>query len=308
MLEELSNRVSGYGKVWNYDDRPVREMFASAQRIEIEEKVDGSQFSFGMLGGQLRMRSKGQEVFAGNNCMFDLASETASGLFEMDMLKEGVVYRGEYIKKPKHNTLCYGGVPEGHIVLYEVEQDGESLWHEQVMAEGDRLGLPVSPLIYSGPLLPRDDIESLLDRDSFLGGCKIEGVVIKARNMRHLQDGKMLKAKVVAGWFKERHGKAWKFKNPGAGDIVEQIGASLETDARFAKTVQHLDERGELEWGVRDIGNLMKELGTDLYAEHSDTIKDELFKHFWPKIQRRANRGFVEWYKGQLRDKAEVTK
>lgn len=300
MIEELANRISGYGKVWNYDDRPVREMFSDAEYVEIEEKVDGSQFSFGMIDGQIRMRSKGQELYPEDTGMFAKAIERVMGLFDMGMLPEGVVYRCEYLSKAKHNTLRYDRVPSNYLVLYEIERDGDHAPTEQLASEAQRLGLDTTPLIYSGRLPSREQIEEMLDRESFLGGCKIEGVVIKARSMRHLQDGKMLKAKVVAGWFKERHGKEWKAKNPSAGDIAEEIGASLNTDARFAKAVQHVRDRGELEGGVRDIGKLMKDLGTDLHEEHADEIKEQLFKHFWPKIQRRANRGFPEWYKQQL--------
>lgn len=299
--------VSSYGKVWSYDDRAVREMFPPDTIVDIEEKVDGSQFSVSVDGdGQLHMRSKGAELFPESNKQFASAIESAEAFAHL--LIEGYTYRFEHLRKPKHNTLLYGRVPRRNLVLYDVE-DRMGSPRERGLVDAAAIDLEVdtAPLIYSGPLPSRDEIETMLDRDSFLGGCKVEGVVIKARNLRHLQDGKPLKAKVVADWFKEKNAKDWKVRNPGAGDVAIEIGAQFDNPARFAKAVQRLRDCGQAKGGFQDIGPLLRDLGVDLREERGDEIKEALLKHFWPKIQRRAARGFVEWYMAELRAEAEVT-
>lgn len=296
--------IESYGKVWGFDDPVIRDMFKSADMVEIEEKVDGSQFSAQVRDGVLLMRSRGAEVYHGNK-QFGKAIETLEGLLARNLLVEGWVYRFEYLSQPKHNTLCYNRVPKGYLVLLEVEADGGFLRTDHLRTLAETLGVESAPLLYHGRMPPRDEMDHLMDQESFLGGPKMEGVVIKARDLRHLQDGKVLKAKVVSADFKERHVKAWKETNPTPTDIVQRIGTELNTDARFEKAVQHLRDAGELEMQPRDIGKLMKELQSDLAEEQAESVKQELFDYFWPKIMRIANSGFPQWYKDYLRRLAD---
>jgi hypothetical protein len=295
--------VGSYGKVFAISDQAVFSQFSGP--VEVEEKIDGSQFSVMVThGGQRLYRSKGCEVFPGHAGMFDLAVESLSDL----PFLPGHTYRFEYLRKPKHNTLCYGRVPSRHCILFEIEADGYNILpHAEVAAEAGRLGLECVPLLYQGPMPSFEFLDSLLDTESVLGREKIEGVVIKARTLRHLQDGKVLKAKLVSDRFKERHSKDWKKANPGAKDIKAEIADCLRTDARFQKAVQLLRDSGELTGSVRDIGPLMRVLGQDLHAEQAEWVKEQLFKWAWPEIQRRANHGFPEWYKARLLEEAALT-
>jgi len=79
---------------------------------------------------------------------------------------------------------------------------------------------------------------------------------------------------------------------------------SFRTEARWRKAVQHLQEKGELEGGPRDIGKLMKEINTDIEQEEIEEIKNFFCKHFLKQIKRTAGAGFPEWYKDQLLKKA----
>ena len=36
------------------------------------------------------------------------------------LLTPNWIYRGEYLSKPKHNTLCYDRVPEKNIIIYDI--------------------------------------------------------------------------------------------------------------------------------------------------------------------------------------------
>jgi hypothetical protein len=136
---------------------------------------------------------------------------------------------------------------------------------------------------------------------SFLGGNKVEGVVLK-NYARFGVDKKFLVAKVVSEEFKEIHRHEWKSANPGRTDIVEMLIAGLKTPARWNKAIQHLKERGLLSDAPQDIGLLLNEIKLDTLNECELDIKDELFKHFWPRIARGIIAGFPEYYKGKLDD------
>src|SRR6202008_4606061 len=89
-----------------------------------------------------------------------------------DRLMPGAVYRGEFLAKPKHNTLAYGRCPEGHIVLFDVEYGpGDHAGaHDRLWIEANAIGLEAVPVIFNGHVESADRIRGFLDRMSFLGG------------------------------------------------------------------------------------------------------------------------------------------
>ncbi len=185
--------------------------------VVVEEKVDGSQLSFG-AGPQ--MRSKGKDQTDAPDSLF----EQAWNAIRVMPLTDGWVYRGEYLAKPKHNVLAYDRVPLQGIVLFDVEtSSGTFLEPEAKHAEAVRLGLECAPLLYHGQLdqfaLP-PRIADWLKQRSFLGGQLIEGVVIKQYN-RWGVDGKVLIGKCVSDEFKEVHKDTWP-KNPN-GDFIDDL-------------------------------------------------------------------------------------
>ena len=107
-----------YPSIFNLGHKALRELFE--RPVNVEEKVDGSQFSFGVTEeGELKIRSKGKEmVVEAPEKMFAGAVETVKGL--KDRLHPGWTYRGEVLCKPKHNTLQYGRVPKGNVILFDV--------------------------------------------------------------------------------------------------------------------------------------------------------------------------------------------
>lgn len=278
--------------------------------VIVEEKVDGSQFSFGVFpvdaGGctynELRIRSKGVQMqVAAPEKMFHKA--VAAVLAVESKLMPGYTYRAEYLSKPMHNALAYGRIPTNHLAIFDINPAEESyLGPSAKAAEAERIGFEAVPLLFQGRVESAEQIREMLNRVSFLGGQKVEGVVVKNYN-RFGPDKKVLMGKYVSEQFKEIHQGEWKKANPTSTDIVEQLTRSLTTPARWAKAVQHLRERGELTDSPKDIGPLLKEIGTDVHAECADEVKEALFKWAWPRIQRGIIRGFPEWYKGQLLEK-----
>jgi hypothetical protein len=287
--------IHSYSKIFNLGHPEVSTLFNG--EVVVQEKIDGSQFSFMKdADGQLHFRSKGAEIHEGTtDKLFSPAVEAI--LARRELLEPGYVYRGEALCRPKHNTLEYKRVPRGNVIIYDVDT-GEQNYISDPVNLAAAIDLEAVREFFRGLIKSADEVKALLNRESILGG-DIEGVVIK--NYREFgRDKKVLMGKYVRDEFKEQHKVSWGESNPSRNDVVERIGTSLRTDARFRKAVERLRDAGRLTGTPKDIGPLMKELGIDLNTEARPVVAEELVNHFWKDIQRKATAGFAEWYKEQL--------
>jgi RNA ligase len=285
-----------YPKVWGLGHAAISELLFDP--VIIEEKIDGSQFSFGKFQGEIKMRSKGQEMIPGKEKMFSKAEETVMRI--ADRLNEGWTYRTEYLQKPKHNVLAYDRTPENHIIIFDINPSEETyLPYDQKLHEARRLGLECVPQLYYGNVKNAEELTSLLERTSYLGGQKIEGFVIK-NYAKFGPDKKALMGKHVSEAFKEKHKVDWKLSNPAQSDIIELIINAYRTGARWDKGIIHLKEKGLLENSAKDIGLLLKEVNLDILAECEAEMKEQLWKWAWPKVSRGLVRGLPEYYKEKL--------
>lgn len=295
-----------YPKVYNLGSAEVDHLFDDP--VVVQEKVDGSQFSFARFDDRLVMRSKGATVWdrefggfqPGAGTMFQAAIEWV--LNRADLLVSGHVYRCEFLSKPKHNTLAYDRVPLSHLILFDVE------YAQGVFA--DRRGIEVSAAVLglepvADLTMPDADrwtpdvIRGTLERTSQLGGQRIEGLVFK-NYLRPTPWAPVTFGKHVSEAFRETHRGDWKKRNPSNGDVIEQLVHALRTPARWEKAVQHLRDAGQLEGSPRDIGPLIRELQGDALEEEAAFVRDQLYKWAAPRIQRALAAGFAEWYKQRL--------
>lgn len=286
--------IPSYPKVYNFGHRVIRDLFIDD--VLLQEKIDGSQISFGILDGELLVRSKGNHIILdAPEKMF--AKGVESVLERKDLLREGYIYRGEYLQRPKHNVISYNRIPNGHIILYDVEATPSNyLKCDEIDEEATRIGLESVPTYEYGPV-DLKGIRDFLDKESCLGGSKIEGVVAKSHTLFG-RDGKALMGKYVSEQFKEVHQKK-KYKTTNK-DIIQSIKESYRTEARWQKAVQHLDEAGKLEHDPKDIGRLIKAVNQDVLEECTEEIKEALFKWAWKQISRGITAGLPEWYKEKL--------
>jgi hypothetical protein len=293
------SKLGSYSKVLALGSKVISGILEGP--VLVEEKVDGSQFSFGVIDGELHCRSKGVQVdVVEPDGMFALGVGTAKDL--QALLVPGWIYRGEYLQKPKHNTLAYARTPQKNFILFDVETGpGCFLKRAEKEVEAARLGLEVVPVYYSGlgPDLSINTLKGYLDNISVLGAQKIEGVVIKNYD-KFTPDGKLAVAKVVSEEFKEVHGVEWRKNNPNKADVVEMLVARYGTEPRRRKAIQRLREAGQLTETPKDIGLLLKSVAQDIQEECKDQIANELFEHFWKDIARGISRGVPEWYKKEL--------
>lgn len=296
----MNDSWHSYPKIYNLGHAAISDLLD--EDVLVEEKVDGSQFSFGRFGDELRCRSKGQQlIIDAPEKMFSLAVDQVKARFEH--LHPGWTYRAEYLQKPKHNALSYDRVPQSNLIIFDINDAEESyLPYDLKKQEAERLGFECVPIVFHGKINSADEIFSYLERISVLGGQKIEGMVIK-QYKKFGADKKVLLGKYVSEAFKEVHKNDWKKENPSNTDFISALGQNYRSKARWNKSVQHLKEKGELENSPRDIGKLIKEIPFDIDAECREEIKEKLFIQAWPHIKRIAIAGFPEWYKEQLVEK-----
>lgn len=289
-----------YPSIFNLGHRAIANLLSGP--VNVEEKIDGSQFSFGITeDGEIKVRSKGAQLHPdAPEKMFTAAVATVKEL--APVLHPGWTYRSEYLAKPKHNTLAYDRIPRRNIIIFDINIGEESyLSYQEKAADSEHIGLECVPLIYSGVVASVEQFRAFIERESILGGQKVEGVVVKpaAYNLFGL-DKKVLMGKFVSEAFKEVHGGEWRAANPTPTDIIDQIALDLKTPARWNKAVQRLAESGRLEGSPRDIGALIKEVPADIEKECTEEIKERLYRFAWPHIRRKVTAGLPEWYKDEL--------
>lgn len=303
--------IVSYGKVHALGHRDLDGLLNGP--VTVQEKYDGSQMSWAWdHDGHLHVRSRSRVQYGPG---FDIDSDT-DALFRPAVAHlldgtlptskvEGLVFRGEAIVTPKHNTITYSRCPDGGIVLFDVElPDNGGMRPDWVDAYAGLMGLEVVRTLredMDGATLQMEHLDEFLAEDSSLGGTKIEGVVIKNYGKTEPRSGRpFLAGKYVSERFKETHKRQWKGDNPGQGDVLGSLVVALNTEARWEKAVQHLAEQGVLVGTPQDIGALMKEVKADVLAEESEWIKEKLFEWAVGRITRQVGGGLPEWYKRRL--------
>jgi len=290
--------VRSYPKIFALGHKAVKELLDG--EVVVQEKIDGSQFSFCLKSGKLEMRSKGAVIDP--DAPPSLFSSVVAGIKEIqDKLHPGWSYRGEQLSKLKHNTIEYKRLPKRHFVLFDVDTGMEDfLTPREMHVEAERLGVSRVALLgqFPGKMLTEKLIGEMIDGPSTLGGV-IEGIVIKAYG-RFGEDKKTLMGKFVKEEFKEAHRAAWSKTNPSGKDVVQKLIEGLRTEARWEKAVQHLRDGGFLVDEPKDIGLLFKEVNRDVLEEEKSEIEVVLFKWAWKDVSRGITAGLAEWYKREL--------
>lgn len=236
---------------------------------------------------------------------FNIGVKNALEIFKGLKAEDGEVISvfGEFLSKPKQNTIAYKRLPTNNIVVFDVIINGRYLDREEKERFSFGLGLECVPILWKGDGKDfTDEIrEELLKSESFLGHQagydKVEGIVIKNysklydERYRHL-DGHHMCIKVVNASFQEKN----KVENPGQGDKLEKLVGSYTSIARWNKSIQHMKEDGKLTYEMKDMAILAPSVVNDIEEEEKETIKEELWKIMWPKIKGRATKGLPEHY------------
>jgi hypothetical protein len=293
--------VTAFPKIFAIGTDYIRDIFL--EDVEITEKVDGSQFVFGKIKGEVSMRSKGCIQYAEKyDKMFTEAVEYVKVIEHL--IPDNTIFYCEYLQSPKHNTLCYERTPKNWLCLFGIAGIDQKFndKYEVLVEWANKLDIDVVPLLYRGKVSNIAELEKLLETDSYLGKSKIEGFVVKNYYRPFLLGGQpipIMAGKYVSEAFKEVHRAGWTSENTGIGKW-QTFKDSFRTEARWEKAIQHLKEKGEYTGTPRDIGKLLKEIQEDIKAEEIETIKAFLWKEFGQEVLRNACGGFPEWFKKKL--------
>lgn len=293
------SKTAAFPKILHIGDKQILDLFEG--EVEITEKLDGSQFSFGKIDGEVITRSKGRE-FSEPDKLFKPVWEYVHSI--ADRLPEGIWFYGETLGTPRHSTLAYDRTPKNFFAMFGVYvmETHEFLNYDSIVEWSEKLDVDPVPLLFRGEISQDKILEFVDDTVSYLGGQKIEGVVVKAYKP-WLFLGQIplsvMSGKYVTEAFKEVHTKDWSKLNTGKGkfDVLKE---NYRTEARWNKAVQHLRDRGELTGTPKDIGALLKEVYTDIEEEEQENIKDQLYSIYKSDIMKYATFGLAQWYKEQL--------
>lgn len=279
--------------------------------VEITEKIDGSQFAFCLTKDEgLIMRSKGTlihdfEARAEGGDLFSPVIRHVLDLYHQDNIPPEMVFYGETLKKPKHNTLTYERTPKNHFALFAASVYGSASFiqtHDLLVGLSKHLDCDTVPLLYYGEIRQAEELKQFLNQPSYLGGTNAEGIVAKNYRQPFLLGGQpisVMAGKYVTEALKEVHHEGGSKKNTGAGKW-QTFTEGYRTEARWQKAVQHLAESGQLTNSPKDIGNLIKEVRNDIQEEAKEIIKAFLWREFGGDVLRYATKGLPEWYRQQL--------
>lgn len=288
--------TKSFPKIFQLGTKYIKDIFDGD--VEITEKIDGSQFNFGRTNGELWFKSKNKQVFPEAPNMFKLAVDYIVSVAQN--VPDNTAFHCEYLMKPKHNVLNYGRVPRHNLICFGVSTPDE-VYVKGYQELADKLELESVPLIYYGRVDNMEELEKYLLMDSILGMAKIEGFVVKNYARPCFIGDRLLPitcGKFVSEKFKEKHNKDWK-NEKGTKNRLLVLMENYRTEARWQKALQCIQEFDpkSLKGDPSDIGQLIRQVQTDLHDEEEQEIKDALYKLFKKDIMNKAIAGLPEWYK-----------
>lgn len=297
--------IFAFPKIFHIGEKWIPDLFKGA--VEITEKIDGSQFCFGVdKEGRLVYRSKGEDLTEQRiPKMFEMAVFQVNRIESIIKGLRDIYFYCEFLGRPKHNVLNYGRIPKNNLYLFGVQSNGVFVWGKELTDYAWMIDIePVNILSYGG-ISSLEQLDSYLVTDSVLGNEKVEGIVVKNYAFPILIGSQVIPlsmGKYVREEYKERHkSDSDKYK---PSDKLQAFIDSFRNEARWQKAVQHLTESDKLEHAPRDIGILIKEIERDLREECFDAIGKWMAEHFSRDIIKRACAGFPEWYKSKLAESA----
>ncbi len=293
--------LNGYPKIWALGSPEVRDnLFRGG--VEVTEKIDGSQIGFGLDdAGRLLIRSKGAFIYNSGyvrepDSLFKAAVDYIISI--KDRLHPQTAYYGEVLSSKHHNTLTYGSVPRNNVVLYGICSQGH--WaddHEVLRKTAETLGLDAVPLLFSGVITNKSQLDEMMESISYYGETKVEGVVIKNYNQLAVSAySSACFGKFVSERFKEANSATWS----GKTSKIEDFYRGFTNKARWEKTIQHLRDDGKLSDSPKDIGLVIETVLSDFETEQKESVKEQLYRVYIREIKRHVTAGLPEWYKNEL--------
>lgn len=281
----------------------IEHLLKPDTHVVIQEKLDGSNVGIRNVNGELVIQSRTTVIDQSNPGMFRPVVEWANQHPHLATLSKDAALYGEMAVnqgKIKYDEK----VP---FVLFDVldlmtnQFDDPTWW-------ANELNVPVVTTLYRGPWGDMAFSEQSL-RSSI--GENQEGFVIKAYDITERWENPetgatgevhhpLLGGKIVRDDFKEIKVSQTTMKDSKERGI-EAIADMLVTDARVRKATQRvLEEGGDHTKGHLVIGKVAK----DAHDEDEALVKDQLFKAYWPQINRLIAQRTLELHPSVVRELA----
>lgn len=283
----------------------------------MEEKIDGSNFRFGISKERgIMVGSKNTDLTETNPQMFKPAvdwvyrEETQKALDNIlnrvNPKADDIIFYGEFLAKPHHNTLNYERVPWHNIILFDMTINGVYQEFNVLFDYAYLLGLEIVPVLKTKEsMFTVDELRQTVNSTmSVLGSVPIEGVVVKSYDSRmHIRKHDYpYMIKYVRDEFKELNKSNWKQQKADENPVNHILNA-INREKVWEKVKQHAQDDGKLEGRMQDMRVLIDYLSTDIEHQWKEAIKEELWTVFQREIQSRMTKGFPDWYKKSLIEK-----
>lgn len=235
--------------------------------IIIYEKIDGANSSFKKIDDKVVAFSRNTQLDEENNLrgFYEWTQEKIN----VDLLNENWTYFGEWSCRHK---LDYGE-NQNKFFLFDIYDNvkEEYLQFNTVQDEAHRLGVNLAPVFYEGEFQSIEHIKSFVGKSAL--GKIGEGVVVKNYGYRD-RFGNQVFTKFVSDEFAEMQ----KTKKHNVNDKTDPLTGFIQstlTEARVSKMIHKLVDEGQLEeeYGIEDMGTILKGLGSSVF---DDIIKEEL--------------------------------
>lgn len=276
--------------------------------VIITEKIDGSQFSFGVMDGVLQYKSKRKMLnFEQPDKTFTVAIQQVEKFAHL--IIPDTQYCTEYLKTPRHGVLNYNTVPKHHMYLFAARDGLQDVFHgdQVVKMFADDIGIDHSQVLFRGILENFEQLDALLDTQSYLGGPNVEGLVIESLDKTLRQPI----AKYVSPEFREKAGHRVGNTHLQGLDLNDII-IRYNPEIRFHKVLQVLRDESRLKGELSDIGLIIKEVQSDFAEEEKRAILKALTAHYnqivvknYGFISKQQTKQIPEWYKAILKEEHE---
>ena len=250
-----------YDSIPRYGKQGTRDILGT--EVVVMEKLDGANASFGIIGGELKMFSRNQELNEYNTLrgFYDWVRQNIN----QNLLFPNKIYFGEWLVP---HTVQYKKEAQCEFYLfdiYDVKTDTYLDWNTTVQA-AKRLGLRTPEVFFRG------ELHSMTDVDKYIGQSELtdipntgEGIVVKD------YEGQQF-VKIISDKFKET--KSIKQPSLDRTDIGTLIDSVL-TPQRVEKLIHKKIDLGLLptELDITDTGNVLKALSSDVV---NDIFEEEM--------------------------------
>lgn len=262
-----------YHKIIRYG-KDNSDIFEKGDWIVIQEKLDGSNASFGVIDGELKCWSRNKELDEHNTLegFYNWVHKT----IDKDKLKENHIYYGEWLAEHK---VVYEG-HEKEFVLFDFYDVKTNTYTSYTLVEyeAERLGLNIIPVFFIGKFESYEQLKSYVGKTKMNGKLngKLygEGIVVK-HFLLYKNNNHQTHVKLVSDEFSEyQPQKHHKDPNKRFSELELKVRNCI-TSARVEKHIFKLIEDGiiERDYSIQDMGKLLKLLSPRI-AE--DIIEEEL--------------------------------